>query len=258
MIVGFCQYDVRYKDIEQNLQVIETLLRDVKADIMVLPELALTGYYFEEKASLMSLSKEAINLNVIERLRKLADARKMTLVIGLSEIEEESLYNTVYVIDQRGVVGKHRKINLTNNETIFTRGETVEVINVNGIKLGIAICFETWFPEMFRLLVNKAADLIVCPSNFGGPWTLDVVKVRALENSIPVVLCNRLGAETIEGVLEYFRGESQIIDGYGNCLIKAGSENYVGTFELDLNAFSRNRSLISDCMVVEQARYKSK
>ncbi|MFH5881062.1 carbon-nitrogen hydrolase family protein [Liberiplasma polymorphum] len=255
MKVGFCQFDIKYKDVIANLETIVTMLNEVDLDLVVLPELALTGYYFENKEQLMQLSSDTINGNVIDRLTQVAALKKMTIIIGLAEVSGNDLYNTAYIINRNGVVGKHRKMHLTNNETIFKAGNQVEVFEVDGMKIGIAICFDTWFPEIFRVLSNKGADIICCPANFGGPWTLDVVKVRALENSIPVILSNRLGSEIIKGEKDYFRGESMVIDGFGNLLIKAGDQPYVGTVDIDLKAYSRNKSLICDEMINEKNKY---
>lgn len=256
MKIGFCQYSVKHKDIKSNLETIKNMIFGVKADLLVLPELALTGYYFENKHDLTKLSTKTIHEDQIEFLRKLAYENQTTFVIGLSELDQNLLYNSVFVIDETGVIGKHRKINLTANETIFDAGDEINVIEVKGIKIGIAICFETWFPEIFRKLVEKGADLICCPSNFGGPWTLDVIKVRALENSIPVILSNRIGAEVIDGTLDYFRGESMIVDEGGNVLVKAGENPYVGVVDIALNQINRNENIICKQMDIEKNKYK--
>ena len=255
MKIGFCQYDVKHKNIEENIITIETMLKDVSADLIVLPELALTGYYFNQKDTLIELS-EKINDRTIDSLTHLSKKTHSTYVIGLGEVEDKKLYNTAYVINDKGIIGKHRKINLTDNETIFDAGDTVEIINLGTYKLGIAICFETWFPEMFRILCDQGADLVVCPSNFGGPYTGDVVKVRALENSIPIVLTNRLGREIIDGSEVYFRGESAIIDGHGHSVSTAGSEPIISLYDIDLSLYNRNRNLICSNVNEQRKRYK--
>ena len=255
MKIGFCQYDVAYKDIERNMKTIESMLKDVTADIVVLPELALTGYYFKDKSTLARLCEEKHMTPMIERLRSIASKKDIAIVIGLGEVQDDSLYNTAYLIDHTGVIGKHRKIHLTDIESIFTAGETIDVFEVKGVKIGLSICFDTWFPEMFRSLASKGADLVMVPANFGGSWTLDVLKVRALENSIPVVLSNRIGKEMIEDSVEYFRGESMVVDGFGNPLLRAFDQPQTGIVELDVHAFSRNKSLICSHMDDEKNKY---
>ncbi len=254
MKIGFCQFEINHKATTKNLETILNLLNNIQADLIVLPELALTGYYFEHKQELIEHSN-IINTKAIKELTTLSKKTGTTYVIGIGEVEDPKLFNTALVINHKGVIGKHRKINLTNNETIFDAGDSVKVIDLGNYKLGIAICFETWFPEIFRILSDKGADLIVSPANFGGPWTLDVARVRALENSIPVILTNRLGSELIQGEKDDFRGESRIIDGYGNIILSAEKEPYVGIIEIDLNDFQRHRNLISDDTLKERKKY---
>lgn len=257
MKIGFAQFDVKYEDIETNIQTIDSMLRGVDADLIVLPELSLTGYYFEDRKTLIDLTKRHSDTEVIERLREIAAKNGFTMVIGLTEVIEEKVHNTAFLINHTGVVGKYRKMHLTDIESNFTPGESIEVFESEGIKIGIAICFDTWFPEMVRSLVDKKADVVCVPANFGGPWTLDVIKVRALENSIPVVLSNRVGSEVIQGREEFFRGESMIVDGYGNPLLKAYDQPYVGLVDIDLKAYSRDQSLICSSMEKERDKYKN-
>ena len=257
MKIGFCQFEIKHKDVKHNLDTILTMLKETDAELVVLPELALTGYYFEDKQELMALSTDEINQKAITKLKQVAIEKAMIIVNGLGEVVGDDLYNTAYVINESGVVGKHRKIHLTNLESIFTPGDEVALIEVNGLKIGIAICFDTWFPELFRRLSDLGADLICCPANFGGPWTLDVIKVRALENAIPVILSNRLGCEIILGDKDYFRGESMVVDGYGNPLIRAYDQPYIGVVNVNIKSFNRNQSLISKNMVEEKNKYNN-
>ncbi len=255
MKVGFCQFDIKHKDVEANLNTIKTMLMDVDADLIVLPELALTGYFFDNKEELMALSTQDINEKAFEQLRQIALKKSMIIIIGLAEIKGDKIYNTAFMIDASGVVGKHRKIHLTDNESIFSAGHEIQVFEVAGVKVGMAICFDAWFPELFRRFVDLGADIICCPANFGGPWTIDVVKVRALENVIPVILSNRTGYEYISGVKEYFCGNSMVVDGYGNPLIHVHDQPYVGIVDIDTKDYNRQQSLICHKMVEEKEKY---
>lgn len=255
MRVGFCQFEIVHNDGEKNLKTIIDMLNDVKADLIVLPELAVSGYYFEDKEALIRLSK-SINPAVISELTALANKTATSYVIGLAEVAEDQLFNTAYVIGKDGVIGKHRKIHLTNNETIFDEGNNLSIIDMGDYKIGIAICFETWFPEFFRRLADQGADIVVSPANFGGPWTPDVCLVRALENSLPIILANRLGTEIIEGERETFSGRSQIIDGFGHRRVVALEAPYVGFIDIDLKAYHRHQNIICDDVLKERNKHR--
>ena len=255
MKVGYCQYDVKHGDIDHNIVTVKTLLKDTHADLIVLPELAFTGYFFENKQALVKLSSYTNQAKIVDALTAIAKTEDVTIFAGMAELKGNRLYNSVFVIDHTGIIGKHRKINLTDNETIFDVGDRLELVTVKNIKVGITICFETWFPESFRILSDLGADLIVAPSNFGGPWTIDVVKVRALENCIPVIMCNRIGEEMIHGEPSAFCGNSEIIDQYGNVLVQSGNKPSVEVIEMDFSLPSRDEALISKSMRYERQKY---
>jgi len=255
MKLAYCQYDVKNGDINANLKTVKRLLKNLDADIVVLPELAFTGYAFASKEALRPYTIPAIQTRIIEEMTSIARQYNLVIVAGMAETEQNHLYNSAFIIDKTGLVGKHHKINLTDNEQMFTPGDSLEVYDVKGIKLGVTICFDTWFPEAFRKLADKGAELICAPSNFGGPWTIDVVKVRALENAIPVVMCNRIGLEIIAGEPAEFCGHSEIIDHQGNILIQAQDEETVGVVAIEPKDADRNTSLICKNMLLERSRY---
>jgi len=255
MKIGFCQIKVVYKDIQSNLQKIDSLLSSIKADLIVLPELCFTGYAFSDKKELIPLSDEKSQNTIIDGLSKIAKRMGGSIVAGISEYENAKLYNTAVVIGPNGLIGKHRKINLTKNETVFDPGDLISTFLINGIKIGVAICFDTWFPEIFRILTLKGARIICCPANFGGPWTLDVIKVRALENCVYTVMSNRTGNEMMNGEEIGFRGESEIVDFGGNVLIKAGNEECVECIDVDIEANTGNKNIICDDLAYERNKY---
>ncbi len=253
MKIGFCQYDVRKSDIEENLRIVESMLEHTDADLMVLPELAFTGYSFKDKESLMALSDEKTVRMITDRLQALSKKTGAHIVAGMAESEKGRLYNAAYLIGPKGLIGKQRKINLTKNETIFDRGTELSVFEVNGVKIGISICFDTWFPESARILCEMGAKIICSPANFGGPWTLDVAKVRALENSVHVVLANRSGFEVIDGEDAHFRGESRIVDAGGNVLVEAKTAQAVTSVPVTIA--EKKANLICDDMEAEKEQY---
>lgn len=256
MKVGFCQFNVFHKDIEANLNKIKAMINKIEADLIVLPELCLTGYYFKSKDELLSYSNETNQQRIISELQILAKSNDLFIVAGISEKEEENLYNSAIVIGPEGYIGKHRKVNLTKNEMIFNRGNIFETIIIGNVKIGIAICFDSWFPESFRLLALKGAQIICCPSNFGGPWTLDVMKVRSLENKVYTIMANRIGSEKMENDEADFRGESQIIDYGGNVLAKAENDECIKIVDINPEDTITKNNIICDDMIYEMNLYK--
>ncbi|TMO45456.1 carbon-nitrogen hydrolase family protein, partial [Pseudoalteromonas ruthenica] len=80
-----------------------------------------------------------------------------------------------------------------------------------GIRLGVVICFDLWFPEIVREYVSQEVDILLHPANFGGEQSFHIARARAIENGLYVVTCNRIGEENIRGINGYYCGKSQVI-----------------------------------------------
>jgi predicted amidohydrolase len=256
MKVGFCQYKVAYKNPDANLNKIKDMISGSDADLIVLPELCLSGYYFKTKEELYEYADESVQTRMISELQIIAKSKDLYIVAGIAEKKKDKLYNSAFVIGPEGLIGKHRKVNLTVNEKIFDRGNGFEILNIGNVKIGIVICFDSWFPESYRLLSLKGAQIICCPANFGGHWTPDVLKIRSLENKVFTVLSNRSGIEIVENVEEQFRGESQIIDYEGTVLAKAVQEECLMIIDIDPDDVIKKNNMISDDMNFELGMYK--
>lgn len=256
MKIGFCQFNVVYKNVEANLNRIKVMINNSGADLIVLPELCFSGYFFHSKEELFQYSNERIQKNIISELQQIAKDNDLYIVAGIAEKEVDKLYNSAIIVGPEGCIGNHRKVNLTVNENIFDRGSMFEVITIGKVKIGIVICFESWFPESYRILSLQGAQIICCPSNFGGPLTPDVLKVRSLENKVYTVLANRTGSEYSGTETEHFRGESQIIDYEGNILAKAGNEDCIKVVDINPYETLRKDNIICDDMLFEMSKYE--
>lgn len=256
MKVGFCQFNVAYKNIEANLNKIKDMISGSDADLIVLPELCLSGYYFKTKEELNEYADESVQARMISELQLISKRKEMYIVAGFAEKEKDKLYNSAFVIGPEGLIGVHRKVNLTVNEKIFDRGNGFEIINLGNVKIGNVICFDSWFPESYRLLSLKGAQIICCPANFGGHWTPEVLKVRSLENKVYTILSNRTGIEKVDNNDEEFRGESQIIDYEGKVLAKANQGDCLMLVEIDPEVVIKKNNMISDDMNFELDMYK--
>ncbi len=254
MRIGFCQYHVT-RNPEENIRVVERLLTNCEADLVVLPELAFSGYYFDSRKALDAIYNNESHQAVMQRMLALAKREKTTIVFGTVERAVDKRHNTIYVVDDSGILGSQRKMTRTVNEAVFDAGDQLAIIDVKGIKIGIITCFDTWFPEAARVLALQGAQLLCAPSNFGGPWTKDVVKVRALENGVHAVLTNRIGSEIIDGEAAVFRGESLIVDAHGDVLAEAGREEQVMVVEVDVSKNPRRANLICDDVDAERAKF---
>ena len=104
---------------------------------------------------------------------------------------------------------------------MFERGDKNQVFDIDGIKISVQICFDLWFPEISREQIRMGSNLLCVLANFGGYTTYHISKIRAVENLTPLILCNRIGSESIPGMQAEFLGKSTIIDSSGQRIYTA-------------------------------------
>lgn len=231
MNVGFLQFKAEFKEKEKNLSKIEELLQDIQADLIVLPEMATTGYAFESKEELLPYC-EAIPGYSTEKLTNLAKRKNMYIVCGIAEKESNNLYNSSVLVSPQGKLWKYRKVHLFYREKfIYESGNNhFEVIDIGIAKLGLLICFDWIYPEALRTLAIKGAQIICHSANLVLPFCQHAMQTRAIENRVFVITANRTGREQ-----DYtFTGKSQIVSPESKVILKAnGQEEIVKTVTIN-------------------------
>ena len=236
MKVGFFQYSPIFGKPEKNLDLLSDNIRMVKSlDILVLPELALTGYTFEDSEEAYSLSEE-VGGKLTGELISIAGGNNVTMAVGFLEREGKHLYNSSVLINGKGVVGVYRKVHLFREEkSIFKSGNTgFPVFSVGNVKVGLLVCFDWIFPEAARTLALKGADIILHSANLVLPFYQNAAVTRAMENRVFIVLANRNGVEERFGSRNEFTGESEIVEPGGRVILKTGKPD-VGIFSIDID-----------------------
>ncbi len=261
MKTGFLQFAVRQHDYTANLRYIHDKLRETEFDLIVLPELFTSGYLFDNRDQLLAFTKKYPLEQAVADLRQILQTRNQpdALIGTVPELVDDRIYNTGIAVSREGLLGKQRKRHLTRLEKdYFDPGNTIAVFDINGIKTGIVTCFDAWFPELFRLLVRRGVQVICQPANFGGPWTLDIMRVRAMENRVFCIVANRTGREQAGGIVAEFRGESQIIDPSGEVLIKAEKEGQLSLVDIAHSKALNKGNVMCDDLAAEWSRYEIK
>ncbi len=226
MKIGFLQFRPRFGDIQHNLHEINDLLDTAKADLIVAPELALTGYYFQNREEALALAEEPQESAAIESLIGLCRRKNFRLIIGFAEREQDKCFNSALLLGPAGLEHTYRKIHLFNEEKLwFDPGDTpLQLVPVGEARVGMMICFDWVFPETARTLAVLGADIICHPSNLVLTFCQRTMISRCLENGVFAVTANRFGTdERPQGELS-FTGHSQIVDPKGNILAAAAAE----------------------------------
>jgi len=229
MRVGFLQFcPVRY-DVARNIAMLEALIAGVEADLLVLPELANSGYMYDTPESLAPYAEPGDGSGpFLAALRRLAAGIGGVIVAGFAEQGAAGLYNSAAAVSAAGVVQVYRKTHLFADEKDpFLPGDTgFRVFEFRGARIGMMICFDWHFPESARKLALLGAQIIAHPANLVLPFCQTAMVTRSLENCVYSVTCNRYGAEELSGKALSgraltFTGASQLLDTRGQCLLQA-------------------------------------
>jgi predicted amidohydrolase len=226
MRIGFYQFSPVFGDVKANLQQIERALEGVEVDLIVLPELANSGYLFTSAEEVATLA-EPIPGPTTEFLQKLARRRGCHFVLGLPERAGDLFYNSAVLVGPKGVIGIYRKAHLFYEEKLFFQPGDLgfPIFDVQGVKLGLLICFDHLFPEAARSLALKGAQIICHPSNLVLPtYGQLTTRVRSIENHVFWVLANRCGTEDRGTKKLTYTGCSQVTASDGSILSEATAE----------------------------------
>jgi predicted amidohydrolase len=219
-------------------------LRDV--DLVVLPEMWPAGYFaFDDYGAVA----EGVDGPVVSAIRDAA-RRLRAHVVGGSFVERHDggeLSNTTFAVDPAGdLLATYRKIHVFGYEsresTLIEPGREVVTVDTALGRLGLAVCYDLRFPELFRAMVDKGAELIVVPASWPAArldhWRT-LARARAIENQVVVVTCNAAGADRGTDLA----GHSAILDPRGDVVAEAGSEPTVLRATVDLGEVERWRSV---------------
>ena len=243
MKVGYCQFAPSFGDLDSTLARLSRLAGSMPdADVIVLPELCNSGYNFSSREEALKLSEPIGDSRFIRHLEELARKMNAYFVSGFNERDGEALYNSSVLIGPRGVIGSYRKIHLFMNEkNLFKRGDAgINVFDIGACRIGMLICYDWMFPEVWRIAALKGADIICHPCNLVLPGLAQkAVPVHALINGVYVVTANRIGRE---GAVT-FTGLSTIASPKGEVLHQASpASDEAFSIEIDVAA-ARNKMI---------------
>lgn len=239
---------------EENLAKAESFVRlaaERGAAVIVLPEVfAWRGPRAEEPAQI-----ESIPGPTSERLQELARRYGIYLLAGsfLEKSAEKSAYNTSLLLNPAGeILAHYRKIHLFDvdipgqvrvkeSDTKKPGQEVVASDTPLGV-FGLSVCYDLRFPELYRQLAQRGAEVIFVPSAFTFPtgaahWE-PLLRARAIENQAYVIAPNQIGKNT-HGFADY--GNSMIIDPWGKVIARAADKECLITAEIDRDYLEKVR-----------------
>jgi predicted amidohydrolase len=248
MKAGSYQFAPAFGRKAENLKKVLSVLKEVNADLIVLPEFFATGYQFLSKDEVAELSEQIPNGYTTEFLSEISHQRGFYIVAGLPEREGERFFNSAVLTGPDGFIGVYRKTHLFFEEKLFfSPGDTgFKVWETEIGRIGVMICFDWFFPESMRVLAIVGADIVAHPANLVLPYCPAAMPVRCLENRVYGITANRIGEESRkEGQSLRFIGQSLIASPEGNVIVKASENEEVLMVANIKPELARDKSLTS-------------
>ena len=193
--------------------------------VIVFPELAMCGYGIGEAMIQFAKTQSEVS---IKKLSKIAEQHQIAIVIGLPWYENSKLYNSSVFIKPNGEIIQYHKQYLYGEyeKSLFVKGEVPPpIIEYDGLKFGLLICFDVEFPENVRMLAQQGVDIVLVPTALpkcNGSYfiTQKMIPVRAFENQCFIAYADHAGRDE----LTTYQGCSCIVAPNGDFLATASIE----------------------------------
>jgi omega-amidase len=231
--IGLCQMKVlddKMLNLGKAISMIDLATKD-GAEMVILPEMFNCPY---DTNKFKAYAESRDSSKTLKAVSTAAKNHGVYLVAGsIPELLDGKIYNSCFIFDRKGqIIDVHRKMHLFDvdipdiefkeSDTI-TSGNRVTVVDTDPIKIGVAICYDMRFPELFRLMALKNADMMVVPGAFNmttGPahWKT-TVRARAIDNQTYVAAVSPARNTNLSYVAY---GHSIIVDPWGKVMGEAG------------------------------------
>jgi N-carbamoylputrescine amidase len=230
------------------------------AQIILLPELFETPYFCKDQnVDLFELAKPVEDHPTVARMQDLARDLKVVLPVSIFERANNAHYNSVVVIDADGEqLGLYRKSHIPDGpgyqeKFYFSPGDTgFKIWETAYAAIGVAICWDQWFPECARAMALQGAEFLFYPTAIGSEPTdgdydssehwRRVMQGHAAANMLPVIAANRIGFEQGQSCALSFYGRSFIAGSRGEILASANDQETILTQAFDLARLRRDRA----------------
>lgn len=222
--VGFLQFCPIRNNPQSNVAALTVLIKNQQFDLLVLPELANTGYFYTSKEEIYPFAEQNNGEGLLlSALIALCQKTGGIIVTGYAEKTGSKLFNAAAAVSKDGVLANYRKTHLFDHEKeLFSPGDGgFNVYHHQGMAIGMMICFDWIYPEAARTLALQGAQIIAHPANLVLPYCQSAMITRSLENRVYTITANRIGSENIDSETTLsFTGCSQITAPEGHVIYR--------------------------------------
>ncbi|MHA1144940.1 MAG: nitrilase-related carbon-nitrogen hydrolase [Candidatus Helarchaeota archaeon] len=243
--VAVIQFEPLLNALEENRERVQEKILEAlskEPQLIVLPELAFSGYNFEKEKDAVRNAEQIPNSKSCRLLDDLARDHSVYIVSGIDEKTDEGLYNSAVVFGPEGYIQTYRKIHLYSREKLYflAGSKPPRLFDMGDVKVGTMVCFDWFFPEFPRTLAMMGADIIAHPMNAvirEGAYIGNICHSKW--SRVAILLANRIG---VEGDLTFI-GMSQITDPTGKVLCRASEDQEEILHATIDTSLSRNKKI---------------
>ena len=236
LTITLAQIDLAFGNPEANFETVAKSAAEAArrgSDWLVVPELWSTAYDLTHARDYATPT----DTGMFTRISNLAQTHQLHIIGStLSSMSENRYGNTATWYDPAGTqLAQYSKLHLfrlMDEHKYLTAGESPTLVDTAWGKVGMGICYDLRFPELFRHYALQGATLAVLPSEWPHPRLMHwrtLLRARAIENQLFMIACNRVG--TVGDTV--FFGHSTIIDPWGEIVIEGGEGEMLLTAEID-------------------------
>jgi len=233
MKIGIVQFSPVWESKRDNIEIINRLTKNFnkEIDLLVFPEMTLTGFT-------MNINGNAEEIDGIgfRYFMDLSFNLKTDVISGIIEMEGKQNFNSLIHFDSQGLIkAVYRKIHpfsLAREEKHFSGGKDIVISNYKNHSIGLSICYDLRFPELYRLYGKKRTEILLNIANWPKKRIMHwnhLLKARAIENQCFIVGVNRIG----EDPYQEYPGNSAVYDPMGEEIFTVNEEE--GIFEVDID-----------------------
>ncbi|NWF88534.1 MAG: carbon-nitrogen family hydrolase [Ignavibacteriaceae bacterium] len=235
MKISLVQFNPVWELKNANMVKLTSMLEKKSAlgDLVIFPEMTLTG--FTMNATKMFEDKNSESLKFFSRFSK---SKNIHVLAGIIEKNKNNYFNSLVHFSSNGKLQQtYRKIHpfsFSDEDKYYKKGNNIVITKIKEWRIGLSICYDLRFPELFRLYAKKNVELIVNIAN----WPINriehwrtLLKARAIENQCYVIGVNRVGKDL---KLNY-NGNSSVFDPMGKEILAAANKEAIFSTEIDLD-----------------------
>jgi predicted amidohydrolase len=232
--IGLVQYNPVWENKSASRKKISELLKNCEqVDLLIFPEMTLTGFTMKASVFAEELQGES---NLF--FSSIAKEKKRAVMYGAIEKGKKENFNTLVHINNQGkIISTYRKIHpfsYSAEDIFFGKGKETVVTKVKGVKIGLSICYDLRFPELYRFYAKEKVHLIVDVANWPDTriehWKT-LLKARAIENQCYAIGVNRVGDDP----KLHYNGFSSVFDPMGKEIVSVENEEKIIIAEIDRN-----------------------